>query len=96
MRALVAVALCAVLVACSGTNTSNLGENSLACIRAEGASLFTVFSGYVETRIVHIPARLQEAMDLDDLMTFTESCWIEGSAAVMLQMLRAQEADTDD
>ncbi len=93
MKKVVWICTCFLLASCAGINSESLGDNSLACIRAEGAGLFTVFSGYAETRIVHIPAALQESMGIEDLLQFSEACWLEGNQAVMLEMLRAQRVD---
>lgn len=84
----VAFLMCLVSACTSAPNADSFGTNSIACIRLEGASVFSFFSGYADTRVVHIPPTLQAAMGIDELLPFVERCFSDGDPA-MLEAIRA-------
>ena len=95
MTKLIGILLIAVMLQSCASNgdASSFGDDALVCVRAEGASLFSFFSGYVETRVVHIPTALQTAMGIDGIQEFTEKCWIDGDSLQMIEALRAISAE---
>lgn len=80
--------LALMLMGCSTNDFSKFGDDALVCFKAEGAGVFTFFSGYAETRVVHVPKALQASMGIENLETITERCWLESSGLQMIEALR--------